>query len=119
MSNKNLLNGIDILWKRATVPVARLKKSTVFYYGDYENKANIFTNGTLRLDRIDDADTGPYSVVVSDANGRNIHSEIAQLFMMSKSLFKAILLVKVYYVHCLALFKHRCYFMGEHELHKL
>ncbi|MGH0118675.1 UNVERIFIED_CONTAM: hypothetical protein FKN15_027758 [Acipenser sinensis] len=83
VSNKNLLNGIDILWKRGTVPVARLKESTVFYYGDYENKANIFTNGTLRLDKIDDADTGPYSVVVSDANGRNIHSEIAQLFMMN------------------------------------
>ncbi|KAK1161059.1 carcinoembryonic antigen-related cell adhesion molecule 3-like isoform X1 [Acipenser oxyrinchus oxyrinchus] len=83
VSNKNLLNGIDILWKRGTVPVARLKESTVFYYGDYENKANIFTNGTLRLDRIDDADSGPYSVVVSDANGRNIHSEIAQLLMMT------------------------------------
>ncbi|MGH0117136.1 UNVERIFIED_CONTAM: hypothetical protein FKN15_029549 [Acipenser sinensis] len=82
-SNKNLLNGIDILWKRGTVPVARLKESTVFYYGDYENKANIFTNGTLRLDKIDDADTGPYSVVVSDANGRNINSEIAQLFMIN------------------------------------
>ncbi|XP_041123000.1 carcinoembryonic antigen-related cell adhesion molecule 5-like [Polyodon spathula] len=83
VSTKNLLNGIDILWKKRTVPIARIKESTAFYYGDYENKANVFPNGTLRLDRIDDADTGPYSGVVSDANGRNIHSEIAHLFMMS------------------------------------
>ncbi|XP_058852058.1 uncharacterized protein LOC117431090 [Acipenser ruthenus] len=70
----------DAKWKKGENSVAEFKGPTPCYYGEYGSRAEIFTNGTLRLDRTLKTDTGNYSVEFFDNKIKQ--KWITQLFIM-------------------------------------
>ncbi|XP_058852571.1 uncharacterized protein LOC117431082 [Acipenser ruthenus] len=71
-------NIYDIRWKKEGSLVAEFKGPTPRYYGDYGSRAEVFNNGTLRLDETQETDTGNYSVDFFYKNGtkNKIHTQL-------------------------------------------
>ncbi|MGH0117135.1 UNVERIFIED_CONTAM: hypothetical protein FKN15_029548 [Acipenser sinensis] len=72
--------------------LGKLKNSTSYFYKDYGMRAQIFTNGTLRIDKTQESDSGNYTVELFDQDGICIrkeaqHLEIEEGVLGSSALF--------------------------------
>ncbi|XP_034764335.1 T-cell surface antigen CD2-like isoform X1 [Acipenser ruthenus] len=81
MESKNLTNFFDIVWKAGDDRIARLNNAIPSYYGDHHGKVEIFVNGTIRLNRAEQDDSGNYTVEVFDSNGKSIVRRSIQVYI--------------------------------------
>ncbi|XP_019384246.1 PREDICTED: uncharacterized protein LOC109305670 [Crocodylus porosus] len=73
----NLEGHFHVTWKKDNVSIARMNFPYFEYYGEYANRSEIFSNGTLRLDRIEDSDSGWYYVEAHDGTGMIMYNMIS------------------------------------------
>lgn len=87
MESKNLTDFFDIIWKAGDDRIARLNNAIPSYYGDYHGNVEIFVNGTIRLNRAEQDDSGNYTVEVFDSNGKSIVRRSIQVYIQGEMLF--------------------------------
>ncbi|XP_006262334.3 uncharacterized protein LOC102561689 isoform X1 [Alligator mississippiensis] len=73
----NLEGHFHVTWKKENISIARMNFSYFEYYGEYANRSEIFSNGTLRLDRIEDSDSGRYYVEAHNGTGKITYNTIS------------------------------------------
>lgn len=80
-------NNSDIAWMKNNTRIGKLKNSTSYFYKDYGTRAQIFTNGTLRIDKTQESDSGNYTVELFDQDGICIRKEAQHLEIEGKLSF--------------------------------
>ncbi|XP_041079850.1 pregnancy-specific glycoprotein 22-like [Polyodon spathula] len=78
---KNKAHGAEMKWSKGGAVVASLIKDYPRYSGYYKDRTQIFTNGTLRLHKIQENDLGIYTVNVTDKDKNNSYIEYAELLI--------------------------------------
>ncbi|MGH0118672.1 UNVERIFIED_CONTAM: hypothetical protein FKN15_027755 [Acipenser sinensis] len=80
MEKNHTLHYSDLMWRKDDQWLVRLKKSEVTFYGNYKSRAELFTNGTLRIDNTEQSDAGNYSAEYFE-DGKSNHEETHQLII--------------------------------------
>lgn len=84
---KNIANSSAIEWRKDNRSVAGFKQEAPYYNENYKDRASMFANGTLRLDKTQNTDSGSYSVIVFDKSGKNTQKGIAQIIIIGRLSF--------------------------------
>ncbi|KAK1159394.1 hypothetical protein AOXY_G22070 [Acipenser oxyrinchus oxyrinchus] len=80
---KNIANSSAIEWRKDNRFVAGFKQEAPYYNENYKDRASMLANGTLRLDKTQDTDSGSYNVIVFDKSGKNTQKGIAQIIIIA------------------------------------
>ncbi|XP_015205168.2 carcinoembryonic antigen-related cell adhesion molecule 3-like isoform X2 [Lepisosteus oculatus] len=83
----NHLRSSGVVWKKNGLEVASLKNSEVRLHEAYNGRAELFPDGTLRLDRTEAMDEGTYTLEQTDGMG---HRESYRLFLLENSKFDSV-----------------------------
>ncbi|KAK6474678.1 hypothetical protein HHUSO_G25541 [Huso huso] len=81
--NENAQSTSDIRWKKGDTMVVRVKNDVPHLYNDYRYRAEIFTNGTLRLDSTRERDSGIYIVERFNKHGKLLCTEAHHLITIT------------------------------------
>ncbi|MGH0147984.1 UNVERIFIED_CONTAM: hypothetical protein FKN15_039426, partial [Acipenser sinensis] len=81
--NKNAQSTSDIRWKKGDTLVVRVKNNVTHLYNVYRYRAEIFTNGTLRLDSTRERDSGIYIVERFNRHGKLLSTEAHHLITIN------------------------------------
>ncbi|XP_058852593.1 uncharacterized protein LOC131699528 [Acipenser ruthenus] len=92
--NTTLNSSAEVQWKRGVYRIGVFKNNSVALNNPYINRAEIFANGTLRLDRTQKDDSGDYSVDVFNTDGTSIFKRSMQVYIQGED--KAIQVRLVY-----------------------
>ncbi|KAK1159398.1 T-cell surface antigen CD2-like isoform X3 [Acipenser oxyrinchus oxyrinchus] len=79
--NTTLNSSVEVQWKRGVYHIGVFKNNSMAFNKPYINRAEIFANGTLRLDRTQKDDSGDYSVDVFTTDGTNIFKGSMQVYI--------------------------------------
>ncbi|MGH0147986.1 UNVERIFIED_CONTAM: hypothetical protein FKN15_039428 [Acipenser sinensis] len=79
--NTTLNSSVHVEWKQGDKPIGVIKNNRPGFKDPYINRAEIFANGTLRLDRTQKNDSGDYSVDVFNTDGTNIFKGSMQVYI--------------------------------------
>ncbi|XP_058852716.1 T-cell surface antigen CD2-like isoform X2 [Acipenser ruthenus] len=79
--NTTLKSSFEVQWKWGVNRIAVFKNNRTAFDNPYKNRAEIFANGTLRLDRTQKNDSGDYSVDVFNTDGTNIFKGSMQVYI--------------------------------------
>ncbi|MGH0117133.1 UNVERIFIED_CONTAM: hypothetical protein FKN15_029546 [Acipenser sinensis] len=79
--NTTLNSSVEVQWKRGVNRIAVFKNNRMAFNNHYINRAEIFANGTLRLDRTQKNDSGDYSVDVFTTDGTPIFKGSMQVYI--------------------------------------
>ncbi|KAK6475909.1 carcinoembryonic antigen-related cell adhesion molecule 3-like isoform X1 [Huso huso] len=79
--NTTLNSSVEVQWKRGVYRIGVFKNNRTAFDNPYKNRAEIFANGTLRLNRTQKDDSGDYSVDVFNTDGTNIFKGSMQVYI--------------------------------------
>ncbi|KAK6474672.1 T-cell surface antigen CD2-like isoform X3 [Huso huso] len=79
--NTTLKSSVEVQWKQGVNRIGVFKNNRTAFDNPYKNRAEIFANGTLRLDRTQKNDSGDYSVDVFNTDGTNIFKGSMQVYI--------------------------------------
>ncbi|XP_058852712.1 uncharacterized protein LOC131699613 isoform X2 [Acipenser ruthenus] len=79
--NTTLNSSVHVKWKQGVSPIGAFKDNKMVFTNPYINRAEIFANGTLKLDRTQKNDSGDYSVDVFTTDGTNIFKGSMQVYI--------------------------------------
>ncbi|MGH0151624.1 UNVERIFIED_CONTAM: hypothetical protein FKN15_020485 [Acipenser sinensis] len=79
--NTTLNSSAEVQWKRGVNRIGVIKNNRMAFNNPYINRAEIFANGTLRLNRTQKNDSGDYSVDVFNTDGTNIFKGSMQVYI--------------------------------------
>ncbi|KAG6929467.1 hypothetical protein G0U57_005555, partial [Chelydra serpentina] len=77
---------VQIMWKKDSLLVAELNYSQLESNEGKSYRSQILSNGTLRLDLLQESDCGRYSVEVRDRNGRIIYQRMIDVKVEQKTM---------------------------------
>ncbi|MGH0118670.1 UNVERIFIED_CONTAM: hypothetical protein FKN15_027753 [Acipenser sinensis] len=79
--NTTFNSSVEVEWKQGVYRISKFKNDRMAFSNPYINRAEIFANGTLRLDRTQKNDSGDYSVKVFTTDGTNIFKRSMQVYI--------------------------------------
>nr|XP_015205177.1 PREDICTED: T-cell surface antigen CD2-like [Lepisosteus oculatus] len=113
LDSGNLPNISDIIWKKEENRIARFRESESWTFADFMNRAEVFANGTLKVEQAREIDKGLYTVEIYDTNGKNVYKKDFRLqlrgeapvfvfaYVVTHSVFQAIVsvLLIIFIIH--------------------
>ncbi|XP_039631789.1 uncharacterized protein si:ch211-132g1.4 isoform X6 [Polypterus senegalus] len=73
--SRQLTNAFTFSWRKDQEYLAKFKNNNVFYYGAYDQRAQLFLNGTIKLENVSKNDSGLYMHEAHDKEGRLVNQE--------------------------------------------